>query len=134
MLGARHGWVTPKGLGGFEYLLVAIDKFTNWIEVFPMVMHIAEKAVNFIKDITYWFSVMNRILTDLASTFIGEVFWDYCENSGIEVYYTSVAHPRERPRALLSNRRSSPSRDPESEGLAQTEVSMGRSFPRLQRR
>lgn len=59
-----------------------------------MVQHSAEKAVHFIKDIAYRFGIMHRIITDLGTTFIGNTFWDHCECCGIEVYYTSVAHPR----------------------------------------
>jgi hypothetical protein len=32
--------------------------------------------------------------TDLGSNFNNHQFWDYCENSGIDVRYVSVAHPR----------------------------------------
>lgn len=37
---------------------------------------------------------MNRIITDLGSTFTGDEFWDHCEKEGIEVCYASVAHSR----------------------------------------
>ena len=36
----------------------------------------------------------NRIITDLGTSFTGSEFWDYCQESCIDVYYTSVAHPR----------------------------------------
>jgi hypothetical protein len=34
------------------------------------------------------------IITDLGSNFNNHQFWEYCENSGIDVRYVSVAHPR----------------------------------------
>jgi hypothetical protein len=34
------------------------------------------------------------IITDLGSNFNNHQFWEYCENSGIDVQYVSVAHPR----------------------------------------
>jgi hypothetical protein len=38
--------------------------------------------------------VPNRIITDLGTTFIGSVFWDFCRDNLIDVYYSSVTHPR----------------------------------------
>lgn len=84
----------PKASGGFKYCLVAIDKFSKWIEVFLIVKPTAEKAVQFIKELTFRFGIPHRIITDLGSNFTGSVFWDHCENSGIKVHYVSVAHPR----------------------------------------
>jgi hypothetical protein len=38
--------------------------------------------------------VPNRIITDLGAAFTGSVFWDSCQDNLIDVYYSSVAHPR----------------------------------------
>jgi hypothetical protein len=38
--------------------------------------------------------VPNRIITDLGAAFIGTVFWDFYQENTIDVYYSSVAHPR----------------------------------------
>jgi hypothetical protein len=38
--------------------------------------------------------VPNRIITDLGAAFAGSVFWDFCQDNLIDVYYSSVAHPR----------------------------------------
>jgi hypothetical protein len=35
-------------VGGYEYLLVAIDKFTKWVEVEPVRALTAQAAVKFI--------------------------------------------------------------------------------------
>jgi hypothetical protein len=39
------------------------------------------------------FGVPNRIITDLGAAFAGSVFWDFCQDNTIDVYYSSVAHP-----------------------------------------
>jgi hypothetical protein len=36
----------------------------------------------------------HRIITDQGSNFNNHQFWEYYENSGIDVRYVSVAHPR----------------------------------------
>jgi IS30 family transposase len=46
------------------------------------------------EDITHRFEVSHRIVTDLGTTFTGYDFWDFCQDSLIDVYYSSVAHPR----------------------------------------
>jgi hypothetical protein len=39
------------------------------------------------------YGLPHRIITDLGSNFNNHPFWEYCENSGIDVRYVSVAHP-----------------------------------------
>jgi IS30 family transposase len=80
--------------GGYKHILVAIDKFTKWIVVRPIAKVMSEEAVKFIGDIKHRFGVPNRIITDLGKAFTGSVFWDFCQDNLIDVYYSSVAHPR----------------------------------------
>ena len=44
-----------KGLGGFTHLLIAVDKFTKWIEAKPITNIRSEEAVKFFLNIVYWF-------------------------------------------------------------------------------
>jgi transposase InsO family protein len=46
------------------------------------------------EDITHRFGVPNRIVTDLGKAFTGSDFWDFCQDSLINVYYSLVDHPR----------------------------------------
>ena len=64
--------------GGYTHIFVAIDMFTNRIEVKPVSSTSAAKAVEFIEEITHRFGVPNRITTDLGSSFTGSEFWDFC--------------------------------------------------------
>ena len=54
----------------------------------------AAKAAEFIEEITHRFRVPNQIITDLGSSFARSEFWDFCQDSYIDIYYASVAHPR----------------------------------------
>jgi hypothetical protein len=38
--------------------------------------------------------VPNRIITDLGAAFTSSVFWDFCQDNLINVYYSSIAHPQ----------------------------------------
>jgi hypothetical protein len=80
--------------GGYKHILVAVDKFTKWIEVRLVTMVTSKEDAKFKEDITHRFGVPNRILTDLGKAITGSDFWDFFQDSLIDVYYSSVAHPR----------------------------------------
>jgi hypothetical protein len=73
---------------------VAVDKFTKWIDVRPVVKVMSEEVIKFIIDITHRFGVPNWIITNLGKAFTGSIFWDFCQENTIDVYYSSVTHPR----------------------------------------
>jgi hypothetical protein len=56
-----------KAPKGYTHLLVAIDKFSKWVEVRPITNLRVEQAVTFFTDIIYWFGVPNSIITDNGS-------------------------------------------------------------------
>jgi hypothetical protein len=80
--------------GGFTHVLVAIDKFTKWIEYKPIAKLTPDRVVDFIANILHRFGFPNSIITDLGSNFTANQFWEFYENACIEVKYVSVAHPR----------------------------------------
>jgi hypothetical protein len=84
----------PTAPGGFNRVLVAIDKFTKWIEVKPVTCPKADRVLGFLDELVHRYELPHRIIIDLGSNFNNYQFWEYCENSGIDVRYVSVAHPR----------------------------------------
>ena len=54
----------PRVVGGFEFLFVAIDKFTKWLEVDAMRKVTAQSAIKFLKGLVCCFGVPARIITD----------------------------------------------------------------------
>jgi IS30 family transposase len=89
--------------GGFTHVLVAIDKFTKWIEYKPIATLTADQVVTFICDILHRFGFPNTIITDLGSNFHSHQFWNFCECGSIEVKYVSVAHPRANGQVECAN-------------------------------
>ena len=71
---------------GYTHIFIAIDKFTKWIEVKPISSMSAATASEFIQEITHRFGVPNRIITDFGTSFTGSEFWDFCQESCIDVY------------------------------------------------
>ena len=68
------GRIAPKALNGYEYILVATDYFTKWVEAasYPVLkaMHVARFLEN---KIIYRFRVPQEIILDNGSHFEGEV-------------------------------------------------------------
>jgi hypothetical protein len=84
----------PTAPGGFNRVLVAIDKFTKWIEVKPVTCSKADRVLDFLDELVHRYGLPHRMIIDLGSNFNNHQFWEYYENSGIDVRYVSVAHPR----------------------------------------
>jgi transposase InsO family protein len=82
-----------KAPGGFTHLLVAINKFSKWIEVRPLTRIGSEQAVAFFTNIIHRFGVPNSIITDNGTQFTGKKFLDFCEDHHICVDWAAVAHP-----------------------------------------
>jgi hypothetical protein len=82
-----------KAPGGYTHLLVAIDKFSKWIEVRPLNSIRSEQTVAFFTNIIHRFGVPNSIIIDNGTQFTGRKFLDFCEDHHIWVDWAAVAHP-----------------------------------------
>jgi transposase InsO family protein len=80
--------------GGRVYMLVAVDKFTKWVEVAPVTTQDSTAAINFIKSIVFRFGVLYNIIIDNGTNFTSKEFKSYCEGLGIKLKFASVAHPK----------------------------------------
>jgi hypothetical protein len=49
---------------GFTHLLVAVDKFTKWVEPKPIRKLDGKTALKFVKDIMVRFGIPHSIITD----------------------------------------------------------------------
>jgi ribonuclease HI/transposase InsO family protein len=82
-----------KAPRGYTHLLIAIDKFSMWIEVRPLNSIRSEQAVAFFTNIIHRFGVPNSIITDNGTQFTGRKFLDFYEDHHIRVDWAAVAHP-----------------------------------------
>ena len=83
-----------KAPGGFTHLLVAIDKFSKWIEARPIGKIRSEQAVLFFTDIVFRFGFPNSIIIDNGTSFTGKKFLVFCDSYQICVDWSAVAHPQ----------------------------------------
>jgi transposase-like protein len=94
--------------GGHVYMLVAVDKFTKWVEAAPVTTQDSTAAINFIRSIVFRFGVPQSIITDNGTNFTSKEFKNYCEGMGIKLKFASVAHPKtnrqvEKANGLICN-------------------------------
>ena len=69
--------------GGMTHLLVAMDKFTKWIEAKPIKKLDGPTAVTFIRDIVVRYGIPNSIITDNGTNFAKGALARYCSDKGI---------------------------------------------------
>jgi transposase InsO family protein len=89
-------------------MLVAVDKFTKWVEAALVTTQDSIAAINFIKLIVFRFGVSQSIITDNCTNFTSKEFKGYCESMGIKLKFASVAHPKtngqvEKANGLICN-------------------------------
>jgi hypothetical protein len=82
-----------KAPGGYNHLLVAMDKFSKWIKARPITNLRSEQAVSFFTDVIHRFGVLNSTITDNGSQFTGRKFLEFCDDYHICVDWAAVAHP-----------------------------------------
>jgi hypothetical protein len=75
-------------------MLVAVDKFTKWVEAAPVTTQDSTAAISFIKSIVFRFGVPHSIITDNGTNFNSKEFKSYCEGLGIKLKFASVGTRR----------------------------------------
>ena len=91
------------GRSGFTHVLVAVDKFTKWIEAKPIKNLDACTAISFVRELTFRYGVPHSIITDNGSNFDSDKFRAFCASQGTRVDYASVAHPQSNGQAERAN-------------------------------
>jgi transposase InsO family protein len=85
------------------HLLIAIDKFTKWIEAKPIKKLNGSTAMTFIADITVWYGVPHSIITDNGTNFAKGALARFCVTQGIRLDLASVAHPQSNSQVERAN-------------------------------
>ena len=75
-------------------MLVAVDKFSKWIEARPITNIRFEQAVLFFTDIIHRFGIPNVIITDNGTQFTGKKLLDFCDQHHIRVNFCDQHHIR----------------------------------------
>jgi transposase InsO family protein len=97
------GPLPKSSRGSHTYLLVAIDKFSKWIEAIPVTNQEATTAVKFFESIVYRYGVPNNIITDNGTNFTSGEFQEFAKEFGIKIKYASVVHPKSNGQVKKAN-------------------------------
>ena len=98
------GAVTPKGSNRHEYILVAIDYFTKWVEAQSYAVLKASHVAKFIRNnIIYRYRVPNEIISDNGSHFKKEVI-DLLDKYNVTYHKSSTYRPQTNGVAEAANK------------------------------
>jgi hypothetical protein len=64
---------------------VVIDKFTKWIKVKPVTCLKADRVLDFLDELVQCYGLPHHTIIDLGSNFNNNQFWEYYENSRIDI-------------------------------------------------
>lgn len=80
---------------GYNYLLTCVDRYTRWLEAFPMVDQTAETvARTFFKGWVARFGVPKYLVTDQRRNFQSTTFREVSSLLGVELKRTTAYHPQ----------------------------------------
>ena len=85
------------------HLLVAVDKFTKWVEAEPVSTCDAAMAVQFIKKVIFRFGFPHSIITDNGTNLSKGAMKEFCQHEHIRLDVSSVAHPQSNGQAERAN-------------------------------
>ena len=85
------------------HLLVAVDKFTKWVEAEPVSKCDAATAVQFIKKVNFHFGFPHNIITDNGTNMSKGAMKEFCQREHIRLDVSSVAHPQSNGQAERAN-------------------------------
>jgi transposase InsO family protein len=85
----------PKTRHGNTYILVVIDYFTKWVELFALADIKAKTIAQvFIDEVVCRFGFPVRIISDNGVQFVSSIFTNVCQSLGIKHHRTPLYHPQ----------------------------------------
>ncbi|XP_061338845.1 uncharacterized protein LOC133285605 [Gastrolobium bilobum] len=85
----------PKAAGRVQWLIVAIDYFTKWVEAKPLATITSQKARRFFwRSIIYRFGIPGEVITDNGTQFTDAKFRALMNSLQIRHHFTAVEHPQ----------------------------------------
>jgi transposase InsO family protein len=89
--------------GGFTHLLVAVDKFTKWVEAKPIRKCDGKTATKFLRELIHRYGFPHSIITDNGTNFAKGEMAEFCREHHIRLDLASVAHPVSNGQAERAN-------------------------------
>ena len=84
----------PRATGNWQWLIVATDYFTKWVETEPLACITDSESRKFIwKNIITRFGIPRCLISDNGTQFDSGSFREYCSEFGIRNHFSSLAYP-----------------------------------------
>src|SRR4051794_20581130 len=97
------GKLKRSSLGGCEFILVAIDIFSKWIEAKPVKKTDGATALKFVIDLVVRFGLPHSIITDNGTNFTHGELKEYCHEEAIRLDLAYVSHPQSNGQVKRAN-------------------------------
>ena len=95
----------PPASGQRKYIIVGVDYFTKWVEAEPLATITEQQIEKFVwKNLVTRFGLPKAIITDNGPQFAGTRFREFYAGHGIQLRFSSVAHPQTNGLAEVTNR------------------------------
>ena len=79
---------------GMRFVIVIIDQFTKWVELFACVSITSERVAEVLVKLVSRFGCPHRILTDRGPQFNSRLIRDLCFRLGVHKVFTSAYRPQ----------------------------------------
>uniref|UniRef100_A0A2N9HY76 Uncharacterized protein n=1 Tax=Fagus sylvatica TaxID=28930 RepID=A0A2N9HY76_FAGSY len=95
----------PRATGNRQWLIVATDYFTKWVEAEPLARITDSESRKFVwKSIITRFGIPRCFVSDNGTQFDSGPFKKYCSDFGIRNHFSSPAYPQGNGQAESSNK------------------------------
>ncbi|XP_073137179.1 uncharacterized protein [Henckelia pumila] len=99
------GKIYPSSSKGHNFIIVATDFFTKWVEAIPLKKVKQKDMVYFIKEhIICWFGIPKSIISDQGTMFVGSEVKDFAADYGIKLHCFSPYYLQDNGQAEASNK------------------------------
>jgi len=86
-----------KGTKQSRVILVMVDIFTKWVEIFPLREGNTRKIVERFKEVFLRMGFPKTIISDNGTQFSSKLYADWTQSMGIQAYYISPYHAQANP-------------------------------------
>ncbi|XP_064992502.1 uncharacterized protein LOC135629235 [Musa acuminata AAA Group] len=94
----------PPASGQWKYIIMGVDYFTKWVEAEPLATITEHQMEKFVwRNLVTRFGLPETIITDNGPQFAGRRFREFCASHGIQLRFSSVAHPQTNGLAEVTN-------------------------------
>ncbi len=87
----------PKSTNGFTYILVIVDLFTKWVELFALRSANEKALTDKLFETCCRFGYPRKVICDNGAQFTSKLFEDVCKTFNIDIKFTPAYHAQANP-------------------------------------